>query len=322
MKKNKIVLIVVEVIILILVIFLINKIFDQSVHEKKIAVIIPNSGDAKWDSLIAGMKDAADANGIHMIICNTDEIKNADTEADLINEQQFNDIDAYIIWPAQGRNTKQMLIDECKNAPFVLITEDIYQEGQESISGFPVIKSDNKEMGQLLAEKMIENDSDGLNNKKIGFITNDVDTEQGINFKRGFIKALWNTNSDIAWTYRYNNTDDLSEIIKSKETVDYIVVSDSDILDELGEKSDDIHDISKIYGIGSSMKSISLLDYKKVDCLVIPDNYAIGYESVNELSNKLNNVLYDLESKNFKASVVSSGDLSSENIERLLCAYE
>ena len=97
---------------------------------------------------------------------------------------------------------------------------------------------------------------------------------------------------------------------------------DSDILDELGEKSDDFYDDVKIYGIGSSMKSISLLDYKKVDCLIIPDNYAIGYESVNELSNKLKNSLYKLQSKNLKASVISSEELLSENIERQLYAYE
>ena len=59
MKKNKIVLIIVEIIMFILVIFLIHKIFDQSIQEEKVAVIIPNSGNAKWDSLISGMKDAA-----------------------------------------------------------------------------------------------------------------------------------------------------------------------------------------------------------------------------------------------------------------------
>lgn len=322
MKKNKIVLIIVEIIMFILVIFLIHKIFDQSIQEEKVAVIIPNSGNAKWDSLISGMKDAADANGLHIIICNTDEINNADTEAELIKEQQFNEIDAYIIWPVYGRDTKKMLIEECKNTPFVLIAEDIYQAEQGSISGFPVIKSDNKEMGELLAKKMIENDSNGLNDKKIGFISENVDTEQSINFKRGFISATKNTSSKIAWNYRYKNTDDLAEVIKEKEAVDYIVVLDSDILDELGEKSDDFYDDVKIYGIGSSMKSISLLDYKKVDCLIIPDNYAIGYESVNELSNKLKNSLYKLQSKNLKASVISSEELLSENIERQLYAYE
>ena len=55
MKKNKIVLIIVEIIMFILVIFLIHKIFDQSIQEEKVAVIIPNSGNAKWDSLISGM---------------------------------------------------------------------------------------------------------------------------------------------------------------------------------------------------------------------------------------------------------------------------
>ncbi len=50
------------------------EIFDQNVAEPRIAVILPESGDKRWDALIKGMKQAAAENNVHMIICNTEEI--------------------------------------------------------------------------------------------------------------------------------------------------------------------------------------------------------------------------------------------------------
>ena len=74
MKKNKITFLVLETILLVLALFFVLKIFDKNVPEKRVAVILSESGDNRWDSLIKGLKQAADINGLHMIICNTDKI--------------------------------------------------------------------------------------------------------------------------------------------------------------------------------------------------------------------------------------------------------
>ena len=78
MKKNKITFLILECIFLILTLFFAWKIFDRDVPEKRVAVILPESGDNRWNSLIKGMKQSAKINNLHMIICNTDEIENAD----------------------------------------------------------------------------------------------------------------------------------------------------------------------------------------------------------------------------------------------------
>lgn len=85
------------------------KIFDRDVPEKRVAVILPESGDNRWNSLIKGMKQSAKINNLHMIICNTDEIENAEMEKEIIKEQKHNNIDAFIICPAPGSDTKDML---------------------------------------------------------------------------------------------------------------------------------------------------------------------------------------------------------------------
>ena len=109
MKKNKITFLVLETILLVLALFFVLKIFDKNVPEKRVAVILSESGDNRWDSLIKGLKQAADINGLHMIICNTDKIDSTETEKEIINEQKNNDIDAFIICPAPGADTEKMI---------------------------------------------------------------------------------------------------------------------------------------------------------------------------------------------------------------------
>ena len=100
MKKNKIAFLIAEILLCVMAIFFITKIFDQNTPEKKVAVIIPNSGDKNWEALIKGLKDSAKANEIHLIICNTDDIEEVEDEIELINEQKQNNIDGFIICPA------------------------------------------------------------------------------------------------------------------------------------------------------------------------------------------------------------------------------
>lgn len=109
MKKNKITFLILECIFLILTLFFAWKIFDRDVPEKRVAVILPESGDNRWNSLIKGMKQSAKLNNLHMIICNTDEIENAEMEKEIIKEQKHNNIDAFIICPAPRSDTKDML---------------------------------------------------------------------------------------------------------------------------------------------------------------------------------------------------------------------
>ena len=95
---------IIEFLLLLLAVFFVWKIFDQNVAEPRIAVILPESGDKRWDALIKGMKQAAAENNVHMIICNTEEIDGPEVEREFIREQKDNDIDGFIIYPARSPN--------------------------------------------------------------------------------------------------------------------------------------------------------------------------------------------------------------------------
>ena len=149
MKKNKITFFAMELILLVLALFFVRKIFIQNVPEKRVAVILPESGDQRWDSLIKGMKQSAKENHIHLVICNTDDIENAEAEKEAIEEQKNNHIDAFIVLPAPGTDTKEMLTKECSDVPVILVVEDLYTEDAEATQDDPFINA--------LADKLKEN---------------------------------------------------------------------------------------------------------------------------------------------------------------------
>ena len=123
MKKNRMKFLIIEFLLLLLAVFFVWKIFDQNVAEPRIAVILPESGDKRWDALIKGMKQAAAENNVHMIICNTEEIDGPEAEREFIREQKDNDIDGFIIYPAPGHETENMLKKECGKKPYLLIAD-------------------------------------------------------------------------------------------------------------------------------------------------------------------------------------------------------
>ena len=78
---------------------------------------------------------------------------------------------------------------------------------------------------------------------------------------RGLNDALEGTDCEIAWYYYNQKEKKASEMVSVKEKVDALVVLDPDALVELGEQAENgTYYGAEIYGIGSSIKSIALLD--------------------------------------------------------------
>ncbi len=312
-----------ELFLLILVIFCIQKIFEQNVPEKRVAVILPDSGDKRWDPLIKGLKDSAKANNLHLIICNTDDIGTTEDEKELIQEQLGNNVDAFIVCPAPGSGTKEMLEKQCEDVPFILVTEDAYTGEQTTASGLPVVKPDNYDLGYQLGKRMIENDGARLQGKQIGIVAGWEESEQSTQTVQGFSDALRESDGQVIWWYERKKDQNICEVVSAKEPVDYIAVLDTGALDELGEQAGDgLYNGAKLYGMGSSMKSLALLDYGRVECLALPDGYEMGYQSVEEIAQKLNRSFYKLKSCEIKGKVIGKEELAADDIERVLYSYE
>lgn len=329
MKRDKIIILAAELVLLALAVFFVNKIFADEEPQKRVAVIVENSGDRRWDALFKGLMHSADMNNIHLIICNTDNIENAEDERALIEDQYDNNVDAYVICPAPGENTAQVIEEACGDKPVVLITEDMYSgevddtdEDTVQLTEFPTIKPDNYKMGKSLGEEIKKNGGD-LSGVKIGIYAGREKTEATISQIKGLKDALADTGCEIAWTYYYLENQNVCSLVNNSRKVDYICAMDTYVLDTLGEAAEaGSYNGAQIYGIGTSMKSVSLLDYGRIKCLIMPDGYGIGYESISEIAKKFDGSFYTIDSQEADAKVIYREDLYSDDMERFLYSYE
>ena len=76
------------------------------------------------------------------------------------------------------------------------------------------------------------------------------------------------------------------------------------------------------YGMGPSVKPVSLLEAGKIKCLVIPHGYGVGYASVTELVKGRNSGLYTMKSREEGIKIIYGDDLFSDDVERFLYSYE
>ena len=131
MKKTKTTFLLAEICLGILLLFCVHLIFEDEKPQKRVAVIVEKSGDEKWNSFMNGLKQAAGIANIHLIICNTDEIENADEEKNLIYDQLDNQVDAFIVQAAPGGDTIDMLREIRVQKPMLLVANDALREKEE-----------------------------------------------------------------------------------------------------------------------------------------------------------------------------------------------
>ncbi len=314
MKKIRWPFLLTELILLVLLVFCVTRIFNQNTPQKRVAVILPDSGNEGWDLLIAGMKQAAEQENIHLIICNTDELESADAQAETIKEQLNNDIDGVILRPAPGKDTEEMLQANLGLFPLILVTEDLYGGEDTNPSVYPVIGPDDYEMGYELASQI------QIKNPRVGVVAGWQQDASTVSAIEGIKDVIENKNGKISWYSYQKKGADVLEQIGSKSAVDVLLVLDPKSLEEIGQQSvEGCYKDALVYGIGTGEKAIAFLDSGNIQGLVLYDGYEIGYKSVEEMSKKLKTSSYEMKSYETAIKLVDRERIfSDEKMEKYL----
>lgn len=328
MKKNRLTFLIAEIILAVIAGLFIHKIFAEDTPDKRVAVILQESGSSRWDTVIKGMKQSAKNNSLHLIICNTDDIENAKEEAELIADQLANDVDGFVICPAPGADTEDEINRVCGDKPYVFIGEDVYStdmdaQRMEGSSDRIVVGPDNYNIGVMLAQQIAADDKDSLRGKRIGIITGRDQTESAVSRLSGLKDTFATYECEVSWIYYYSPLHYTCKVVDARPDVDYLVIADTSALEEVGVNAENgLYKGARIYGVGSSIQAISLVDSGNVTGLVIPDGYKTGYDSINELGKKLSNPLYSMESVEEDVKAIHREDIFTDEVERFMYSYE
>lgn len=305
MKKDKKMFIFIEAVLGTMVLFLAFLMLREKNVDKsyQISVIVENADDTQWSAFKYGLKMAAEDKGAEMVMVSTGASLSQEEEKKLIEEIK-NGADGVIVQPVSGEDTQQML-KEVGNKAEIMLVDDILS----GIEKFPVIQPDAYEMGKALAEELLKDYGGNLEGKTLGILTGEEGLKSSAEKEKGFTETLQNTGAEILWSD--------TQITENMPEADFVVALDDNSLRAAGERAaaNNLHG-AIVYGIGNSTQSVYYLDMGIAECLVIPDTFNVGYQSLTELVNKLEKAFYEYENQEISYTVMRKENMfSKENQE-------
>ena len=317
MMNNKKGFVLTEVILMIMVIGLALMMISGQNKKAldKVSVILENAGDSQWSALKYGLKMAAEEEGIELAVVGVEEGLDAEAQKKVFEREIEDGADALIVQPVLDKNDQEVLKKIEKRVPVMLVGYEA--EKGETRYDLPVIKEDNYEMGQALAEEMLKDFEGNIEEKKIGLLLASTDSNMLSSRECGFKDALEDKNANIL-ELSLDSLLDREENTESK--VDIVIALDDSNLTAIGEylASSQPHG-ELLYGIGQSTEAIYYLDKGIAECVVVPDEFNVGYQSLSEVARKLDHYFENMKKQTVSYSVIRKETLfSKENQELLL----
>ena len=270
----------------------------------QISVIVENADDTQWSAFKYGLKMAAEDKGAEMVMVSTGASLSQEEEKKLIEEEIKNGADGVIVQPVSGEDTQQML-KKVGNKAEIMLVDDILS----GIEKFPVIQPDAYAIGKTLVEELLKDYGGNLEGKTLGILNGKEGLKSSAEKEKGFIEALQGTGAEIVWSD--------TQITENMPDVDFVIALDDNSLRAAGEMAaaNNLHG-AIVYGIGNSTQSVYYLDMGIAECLVIPDTFKVGYQSLTELVNKLEKAFYEYENQEISYTVMRKENMfSKENQE-------
>ncbi len=317
MKNSKKVFILTEAVLGVLVLILaVIMLLDRNGKEPyKVSVIIENSEDNQWAAFRYGLRMAARDRLTEVSVVPTEGIMTLEEEKELIKQEIYNGADGLILQPVPGSDTEEMLKKIEKKVPIMLVGSAAAVEEAET---FPVTQPDNYTMGQALAEELIRDCADNLRGKSLGIVSRTGDSQAVLDRTEGFREALKGCGTRISWNVE-GIFGEGEETLETLPKVDFVIALDDGSTTAAGEyaAANDLHG-AIVYGIGNSTEAVYYLDTGRVQCLVVPDEFNVGYQSLEEMSGKLGHIFGKMEDRQTDHTVIRRDTLFTKENQELL----
>lgn len=281
----------------------------------RIAVILQDSDASQWSAFKYGLRAAAEDQKTEVVIVSTEGRLSAEEERILLEREIENGADAVIVQPVPGNGTEEMLEKIEKKVPVMLVGCAASESGETSL--LPVTAPDNYHMGAVLAEELLEDYGGKLDEKTIGIVSEMADSEAVQSREKGFRDTMQGKGCVIIWSVSGSGESEVSP--GGQAAVDFVVALDDSSLVEAGKEaaSNDLHG-ALVYGIANSTEAVYYLDLGDVRCLVVPDEFNTGYQSLTEVAKSLDRSFYRMESKLVSHTVLRREQIFLKENQELL----
>lgn len=283
---------------------------------EKVSVIVRNSDDNQWAAFIYGLEMAAQDQGIRMNVVSTGGTLTAEEQKSLIEREIENGADGIIVQPVPG---SEEMLRRMKNRIPIMLTEQM-GEAEEGETGLPSVEPDQYAMGAALAEELLKDYNGNLGGKTMGIFSGLGESRAAHERRKGFTDIMKDAQAVVSWSVSVPFSEEGNDVLEAQPAVDFVIALDDNSLTTAGKFSaaNNLHG-ALVYGIGNSTEAVYYLDTGIVGCLVIPDDFNVGYQSLAEVAESLGHHFGRMQNQTVSYAVLRQETLfSKENQEIIL----
>lgn len=286
---------------------------DPEPEKTKVSVVITGSTGERWSSVKAGMNQAAVDNNIELNYVRTGQYLSVNDEWDHIKAEAAAGTKAVILEPVGSQGLDEKL-SSLKHIPVILLESDIDPEDK-----YISIHANDYKVGRYLADALYSDYGEQLKDMKIGVLSAPIYKLSSKQRQQGLMDGLKKWGIKIAWS--------LGTGIRLQHTLNHqLSHSDADILVCTGDVETEIavkcvKEAGKkieIYGQGYSEENIYGLDKKSIKCLVMSNEFYIGYDSVALAADRIAGGNRKFDEDSIELFTLHGKDLYDEYIEKIV----
>lgn len=314
MKNSGKMFILIEAMLAALVIVVAMAMIRENYQGKahRVSVILPNSDDAQWASFKYGLKMAAQDYGVNLVVTSTGNILTTDEEKSIIEQEIDSGADAIIVHPVFGENSEEMLKKTDYKVPVLLA-------GDGGAFELPTVEPDHYALGQALARELMEDYSGNLEGKNLGILTKDDGSTALLSRREGFMDGIQRGGATVLWNLWWTDDQEPEQGPEDEARVDIIIALDDASLIMAGEasKANNLRG-ALVYGIGRSMEAVYYLDSGNARCMVVPDEFYMGYQSMTEIAKSLDRPYYQMQDMTVAYTVLRKETLFDKENQEII----
>lgn len=283
---------------------------------ERISVIIQDADASQWSAFKYGIRMAAEDFKMELSVIGTEGGMTAQEQQKLIEQEMENGADAVIVQPSEDDGTGEMLEKIREKLPVMLVESAVHTE-EEGV--FPCTAADNYALGEALADELLDDCSGSLQGKTLGLVADAKGSEAIRNRAKGFYERLKDGGGEISWSAVLPSEGKAEDLLQKKPKVDFIIALDDKSLVQAGKEASarNVHG-ALVYGIGNSTEAVYFVDAGTAECLVVPDEFNIGYQAYAEAAEKLKSRFYTMKDRTVSYTVMRRENLFSKENQEIL----
>lgn len=296
-----------------LVLVAVGMLRERSGREReRVSVIIQNPESSQWSAFKYGLRMAAEDFGMEVSVVGVEGELTTAQEQKLWEREVENGTDAMIVQLQDGVE-KETLKKIEKRIPVMLV------ESSAEELAFPCTSADNYAMGKAVAEVLLEDCGGNLKGKTLGLVFETGGSETIKDRKKGLCEAIQDRGGEILWSISIRQEDEPEGILQEQDAVDFVIALDDRSFVRAGKEaaSRNLHG-ALVYGIGSSTDAVYYVDSGSAQCLVVPDEFNIGYQAFAEVANKVGSRFYKMRNRTVSYTVMRRGNLFSKENQEII----